>query len=169
MRIFEIGEQFQALYEMAEQIETDEDGNTIDNSDTLAELFDELGSNLEGKLENTNYIIKELAGVEQMLKDEARRLTEKAKVMGNRQARLKDLIKNAIESSGQDKIKTDKFSFTVKTLESYNYEDVSLFGLDSKFVRVKEEIDKTKLKEFIKAGGFIDGIKIDTKTSLTIR
>jgi hypothetical protein len=169
MKIFQIGSEFQALYELAETLEFDVDGNTVDNSESLSQLFNELESELSSKLDNTAYIIKELASAEQSLKDEAKRLTEKAKVLANRQERLKELMKLAIESSGQSKVKTDKFNFSVTTRMSPDYSDINMFGLADEFKKVKEELDKTKIKEFVKAGGTIDGYKEFEKTSLGIR
>ena len=78
-------------------------------------------------------------------------------------------MKGAILASGQSKIKTDKFSFSTTVRKSLNYDDVSMFGLDSSLVRVKEELDKTKIKEYIKHGGIVEGIKEVENTSLSIR
>jgi len=170
MKIFDISEQFNGLYKMSEEIEINEEtGEIIDNSELLTALFNDLEIQLGDKLDNTNYIIKELAASEAYLKVEAKRLVAKAKVFENRQIFLKELMKGAILASGQSKIKTDKFSFSTTIRASLNYDDVSMFGLDSSLVRVKEELDKTKIKEYIKAGGLIDGIKEVESTSLSIR
>ena len=168
--LFNIGQEFKALYNLADEIEVDENGEIIDNSDLLLELFNELSNDkLESKLENVMYIIKEMEVSQKALKEEAKRLTDKAKVFENRANRLKEMIKDVMIVSGQSKIKTDKFNFSVKTLEEYNYDDVNMFGLDDEFKRFKEELNKTKIKEFVKAGGSIEGLKISEKVSLTVR
>ena len=168
--LFNIGQEFKALYNLADEIEVDENGEIIDNSDLLLELFNELSNDkLESKLENVMYIIKEIEVSQKALKDESKRLTDKAKVFENRANRLKEMIKDVMIASGQSKIKTDKFNFSIKTIEDYNYDDVNMFALDSEFIRRKEEIDKTKLKAFIKAGGVIDGVRISEKVSLSVR
>lgn len=171
MRLYNIAEEFTALYELAEQVEYNEEtGEMIDNSETLKELFNELSEDkLEVKLENVMYIIKELEVSKNALKDEAKRLTDKAKVLDNRASRLKDMIKDVMDISGQAKIKTDKFNFSVRIIEDYNYDDINMFGLDSEFIKVKEELDKTKIKSFAKAGGVIEGLRVSEKTSLTVR
>lgn len=169
MKIYDIGQQFQGLYDLVESVEYDENGEVVDNSEVLAELFNDLEIELSEKLINTNYIIKELALSEQALKDEAKRLTEKAKVLANRGGYLKDRIKDVIVASGQSSIKTDKFNFNVRVQESYNYDDVNTFGLEREFIKVKEELDKTKIKQFVKAGGVIDGLRIEEKSVLSIR
>lgn len=169
MRLFDFATEFKGLYELCEDIEVDENGGIIDNSETLSSLFNDLEMDLSDKLENTAYLIKELETSEKALKDEAKRLTEKAKVLENRQTRIKELIKTTLESSGQTKIKTDKFSFSISNRKSFNYDGVNMFALDSQFVRVKEELDKNKMKEFIKAGGTIDGVFEVETSSLSIR
>ena len=169
MRLFQISEQFNELYNLSEDIEINENGEVIDNSETLSQLFNEMEMELSEKLENATYIIKELSASEQALKDEAKRLTAKAKVLENRQTRLKDIMKSAIESSGQPKIKTDKFNFSITHRRSLNYDDVSMFALSNEFIRTKQELDKNKIKDFVRAGGTIDGLKEVETVSLNIR
>lgn len=170
MRLFDFSKEFKSLYELCEDIEVNQEtGEIIDNSDVFSQLFNDLEMDLSSKLENTAYLIKELELSEKALKDEAKRLNDKAKVLENRQSRIKDLIKSTIESSGQSKIKTDKFSFSVSSRKSFNYDNVNMFALDREFIRVKEELDKNKMKDFIKAGGSIDGVYEVETSSLSIR
>lgn len=170
MRLFDFASQFKGLYELCEEIEVNEEtGEIVDNTDLLSQLFNDLEMDLSEKLVNTAYLIKEIETSEKALKDEAKRLNEKAKVLENRQTRIKELIKTTLESSGQTKIKTDKFNFSVTTRKSLNYDNVNMFGLDREFVRVKEELDKNKIKDYVKAGGSIDGVFEVEISSLTIR
>lgn len=170
MRLFDFATEFKSLYELCEDIEVNQEtGEIIDNSDILSQMFNDLEMELSDKLENTAYLIKELEASEKALKDEAKRLNEKAKVLENRQTRVKELIKTTIESSGQTKIKTDKFNFSISSRKSFNYDNVNMFALDSEFIRVKEELDKNKIKDFIKAGGTIDGVFEVETSSLSIR
>lgn len=170
MRLFDFASQFKGLYELCEEIEVNEEtGKIIDNTDLLSQLFNDLEMDLSEKLVNTAYLIKELETSEKALKDEAKRLNEKAKVLENRQTRIKELIKTTLESSGQTKIKTDKFNFSVITRKSLNYDNVNMFGLDREFIRVKEELDKNKIKDYVKAGGYIDGVFEVETNSLIIR
>lgn len=169
MRLFDFASQFKALYELCEDIEVNENGEVIDNSDILSSLFNDLEMDLSDKLENTAYLIKELETTEKALKDEAKRLNEKSKVLENRQTKIKELIKTTLESSGQTKIKTDKFNFSVTVRKSLNYDNVNMFGLDREFIRVKEELDKNKIKDYVKAGGSIEGVFEVETSSLTIR
>ena len=170
MRLFHIASEFKAIYSLCEDVEVNQEtGEIVDNSDLIAELFNGLEMELSAKLENAAYLIKELENAELGLKNEAKRLNEKAKVLENKQAKIRELIKIALESSGQAKLKTDKFNFSLSTKKSLNYDNINMFALDREFVRIKEEIDKTKITSFIKAGGTVEGVFEVEKTSLTIR
>ena len=107
MNLFKIEQEYKALQELSEDIEFNpETGEIIDNSETLKQLFDELSNDkLEVKLENIMYIIKELEISQNALKDESKRLDEKAKVYENRAKRLKDMIKKCDDSVGSRKNK----------------------------------------------------------------
>jgi phage host-nuclease inhibitor protein Gam len=169
MRLFEIGQEFEGLYSLLEDIEVDENGVVIDNSEAVAELYQELQTNLEDKLDASSYICKELISNADTLKAEAKRLTEKARTLENREKRIKQLMKEAIIQSGEMKLKTDKFSFSVRSSDVYNYDDVNMFGLSDEFIKVKQEIDKTKIKQYVKAGGTIEGVKVSEDTIMTVR
>lgn len=169
MRLFDIGLEFEGLYSLLEEIETDENGVVIDNSEAVTALYQELQTSLEDKLDASSYICKELKSNAETLKAEAKRLTEKAKTFENREKRIKVLMKDAIIQSGEMKLKTDKFSFSVRTSEVYNYDDVNLFGLNDEFIKTKQEIDKTLIKKYVKAGGTIEGVKVSEDTIMTVR
>ena len=170
MKLFNIASEFKAIYSLCEDIEVNpETGEIIDNSDLISELFNSLEMELSDKLENSAYLIKELENAEIGLKNEAKRLNDKAKTLENKQNRIRELIKVTLESSGQSKIKTDKFNFSLSTRKSLNYDNINMFALDKDFVRIKEEIDKTKIASYIKAGGTVEGVFEVEKTSLTVR
>lgn len=169
MKLFDIGQEYKALYELLEEIEVDEAGKVIDNSQEFTELFNSLETSFADKLTNSTYLCKELESSAKALKDEAKRLNEKARAYENRSKRIKLLIKEAIIQSGELKHKTEKFSFSVRTSDVYNYDDVNLEFVDSEFIKVKKELDKSQIKQFIKAGGSVEGVKISEDTILTVR
>lgn len=169
MRLFDIAEEYKGLYDLAETVETDENGVIIDNSETLQELFNGIEAELSEKAESVAYICKDLKSSADALKEEAKRLTAKAKSLENNEKALKTRLKEALVQSGQSKIKTDKFSFSVSTREVLNYDDVSMAFIDEEFIRTKEELDKTAIKQFYKAGGTVEGLKVSEEEVLSIR
>lgn len=169
MRLFDLSQEFEGLYSLIEEIETDENGVIIDNSEAIAELYKGIKGELDSKLVNSAYVCKELNANAKTLKEEAKRLTEKARVLENREKQLKLLMKTVIMQSGETKIKTDKFSFNVRASEVFNYDNVNMFGLDEQFIKVKQEMDKTLIKKYIKAGGTVEGVLVSEDTILTVR
>ncbi len=111
--LFTISQDFKSLYDMANDAENED-------MEALAELFSEVETSLSDKLDNSNYIIKQLKADAETLKTEANRLTNKARALENRAEYLKELMLRAVVSSGTEKIKTELFSFYIKRSESLN-------------------------------------------------
>jgi hypothetical protein len=149
------------LYETAEGCE-DEDIQTI------AELFDRLELDITDKLDATNQAIKRLEKDIEIRDDNIKYNQEKKKSLNNKINSLRDLMLNVIIASGTAKFKGDK-TYSVSNRISYNFDNVSTFGLDEQFLRVKTELDKAKITEFIKLGGALDGVVLEDKKALTIR
>lgn len=169
MKLFEIAQEFEGLYSLLEEVETDEDGAVVDNSETIASLYSDIKGELTEKLDNSVYICKELIANAKTLKEEAKRLTEKAKAFENNEKKIKQLMKEVIIQSGEMKLKTNKFSINVRTSEVYNYDDVNLFGVSDEFIKTVQSLDKTLVKKFIKAGGTIDGVRVTEDTIISVR
>ena len=159
--LFNIGAEFNSLYEMAND-------TTSEDSEALIELFNSLEVDMIDKFDATQYIIKELKNDIVGLADEIKRLQDKKKALENRADRLRSLIEYTMELSGTPKLK-GKFTYSLSDKISYNFDNVSTFGLDEQFLRVKTELDKAKITEFIKLGGAIDGVVLEDKKVLTIR
>ena len=169
MRLYEIGQEYEALYSLCENIEIDETGEVVDNSKELEELYQGLGVALANKLENSAYICKDLNSSAKALKEEAKRLQAKAKSFENNENKIRELMKLAILESGQLSHKTDKFSFSVGNKESYKYDNVDEFILEDNFFRIKRELDKKKITEFVQAGGVIKGLEVENINILKVR
>ena len=168
--LFDIGQEFKALYSIATDVEVDEETNeVIDNTDTLKKLFDEVEGTLIDKLDNTQYVIKELQSDSTMLADEIKRLQAKKKALENRAIRLKTIMQDTILTSGSTKLK-GKFSFSLSNRKSLELEPhITPEFFNSSYVRVKKEFDKTKITKDLKSGIVIDGATLVDKVSLTVR
>lgn len=169
MRLFDIGQEYQGLYDLAETIETDENGVIVDNSEALQELFNEIEGELSEKAESVAYVCKDLKSSADALKAEAKRLTDKANSLLKNEATLKTRLKEALVQSGQSKIKTDKFSFSVSNRESFNYDNISMAFIPEAFVKTKQELNKNAIKDFYKNGGEVDGLIVSDVEVLSIR
>lgn len=172
MKVYDIKKEYTELQELMEKDEYVYDSETgellEDNSQLLKELSENLQSSKEEKLDNIEYIKKELKIAQQALKDEGKRLSERAKMMENNQKRLLDLQDYLLAG---EKIKTDKFTFFYGSSQSLIIEDES--EVPERFISFIPKIDKTALKTAIKNGDVIadefDFIKLQTKISLRVK
>ena len=103
------------LYQLTNDYETvlnmlyDEDADEEMILDTLEAIEGEI----EDKADNYAKIIKELEAKQNARKEEAKRLTESAKVFENRVKALKSNLFNSMKSTGKTKFATDLFSFNI--------------------------------------------------------
>lgn len=172
MKLFHIAQEFNALKSIMENdLEFNEEtGEVTDNSELINELFNDISVSLSDKLDNSSYIVAELNGVAEILKDEAKRLTARAKHFENNAETLKSLMSYALQSSGEDKIKTDKFTFSFRKSETVEIDSLILpEDFDRRFIRIKREFDKTKIKTALKNGEHIEGASIVEKQNFQIK
>ena len=103
------------LYQLTNDYETvlnmlyDEDADEQMILDTLESIEGEI----EDKANNYAKIIKELEAKQNARKEEAKRLTESAKVFENRVKALKSNLFNSMKATGKTKFATDLFSFNI--------------------------------------------------------
>ena len=148
MNLFDLTGQYLQLKELSEQIEFNEEtGEIIDNSDTINELFNEIGGELNDKLDSCQYVIKSLESDSNALKEEAKRLNAKAKVLSNNADRIKSMMLESLKASELQKVKSKHFNFSLRKSKSVNVINEELLGRE--FFRIKKEVDKTKLSKFI--------------------
>ena len=166
--LFGIGLEYRALFDLTQDEQFDEEtGELLDESETIALLFDEIQETLSDKLDNSMYIVKQLGADSEALKAESKRLQAKAVAMDNKAKWLKELMYGALNATGEQKLKTAKFSYTIKRSESVTVADVDL--LPREYVRLKREADKKLIKEALKEGATIEGCSVDEKFTLGVR
>jgi len=166
--VFDIKSDYYNLMELMENdaFEVDEDTGEVlqDNTELLKEMMQELNDTKAEKLENIEYIKKQLKIKQQALKDEAKRLSERAKSLELNQKKLTNLQDFLL---GGEKLKTDKFTFYYGSSEALEIEDESLVPAD--YIVYKPSINKTELKKAVKRGDVnIDGIKLEKNISLRV-
>lgn len=172
MRLFEIATEFKSLRDL---VETDcefneETGEVINNDDILSELFNGLQLKLSDKLDNSAYVIKELEANADALKIEAKRLSDRASHLSKNAEQLKKLMSLALSESGDDKLKTDKFTFSFRKSETVEIDVlITPEDFDRKFIRIKREFDKTKIKTALKNGEVIEGASLKENSNFQIK
>jgi ABC-type transporter Mla subunit MlaD len=161
MNLFEIKKEFNSLYEMCD-LSQDED------IDTIKDLFDDLQETLGEKLDGCAAVLRQLKADQETIKAEEQRLAQKRKTIEANETRLKELMLEAIKTTGDTKLKTLTNSFSLRVSESVVILDEKVLPAEVKEVVETTKIDKKLLKELMKEGD-INGAMIETNLSLQIR
>lgn len=168
-----------SLYELSSAYNTLE--NLLTNPDVeiddeyrqnLTKAFTEVQGSFNEKIENTVKIIKNFEGQISMVDAEIKRLQERKKVLSNKVEILRDGIKGSMEANGVDKIPSALFVITLgKPKEGSLLINVSPEELPEEYqCRITNiKVNKTLLKEDIKAGVIIEGCSIEQVRPLIIK
>ena len=105
MRSYELTEQWDAVFNMMEDGETDEQ--------VIFDTLESIEGEIEDKADNYAKMIRNLQASVDVLKAEEERLYYRRKSTENHIQRLKDNLQANLEFIGKTKFKTDLFSFSV--------------------------------------------------------
>lgn len=141
------------LYELTNNYETvlnmlyDEDVDEQMILDTLESIEGEI----EDKADNYAKIIKELEAKKNARKEEAKRLTESAKVFENRVNTLKQNLFNAMKQTGKTKFATDLFSFNI--VKNGGKQSLTIDGeVPKEYTKTITENDTDKIRQALENG-----------------
>ena len=105
MRLYELAEPWDAVFNMMEDGETDEQ--------VIFDTLESIEGEIEDKADNYAKMIRNLQASVDVLKAEEERLYQRRKSTENHIQRLKDNLQANLEFIGKTKFKTDLFSFSV--------------------------------------------------------
>lgn len=164
--LYELTEQYMMLLEMAEDPDAD--------PETLAGTFEALEGEIEDKADGYARIIRELEGQEAALKAEETRLATRRMGISNNIRNMKLSLQKAMTATGKTKFKTELFSFGIQKNPPAVVLDVDESDVKSipaeYLIEQAPKVDKTKLKEDLKAGKDLTGIAhLSQGESLRIR
>ena len=150
--VYELEKGFQTLWDILED-ETVEDA-------VLEDAFTNLTDDLKDKFENCCKYIKNLDSDIAGLKEEEKRIKAKRQALENGKERLKALMLRAQKASGEKKLQCGTFTTTLQANPERVVMDEPLIeNIPEEYLKYKEpEIDKTKLKEHLKAGIAPEGL-----------
>ncbi|WP_445479142.1 siphovirus Gp157 family protein [Lysinibacillus irui] len=131
--------------------------------DTLASITDAV----EEKLEAYAMVIKNIESDVEGIKSEEKRLAKRRKIMENGITRMKQAIAETLQGSGQDKVKTEKFTFSFRKSSKVEVSDID--SLPQQFIKVERTISRADLAKALKAGEQIKGAQLVENQSLSIR
>lgn len=163
MTLYEINAQLMALIDSAYDEETGEilDENLYEEVEALAEERDD-------KIEGIALWIKNLNAEATALKAEKEAFEKRQKAAENKAKKLKSFLQFILKG---EKFKTAKVSISYRRSESVEVDKGFDIGtLDDRWLRFKEpELNKTEVKEALKAGAVIQGVSLVENVSMQIR
>ena len=174
IKLWELSEDVEMLADAISQIENDETIQEDEKESLLNDVFTqwlETDEQFETKALNVASYIRHLDAVTNARKEEIKRLQKLAKQSENESKRLRAYLINHMNRTGKKKIEgtTGKLSLRKKPAQLQILCDVE--DLPEKFQKVTIDVDKTALKQFIKANGDLTFAKMvdPHEFSLTIK
>ena len=163
MRLYDIDK---ALEEAIERAFDPETGELID--ETAMEDIAALQLARDQKIEGIALWVKNLTAEAEALKKEKDAFAAREKAAKNKAERLKGYLAYAL--AGQ-KFKTDKVAISYRTSESVIFTDeIDIEQLPEEYLRRSApELDKTAVKEALKAGEVIEGLALQKRQSIQIK
>lgn len=141
------------LYQLTNDYETVL--NMLYDEDTDEQMILDTLESIEGEIEDkaNNYakIIKELEAKQNARKEEAKRLTESAKVFENRVKALKNNLFNSMKATGKTKFATDLFSFNIA--KNGGKQTLTIDGeVPEEYTKTITENDTDKIRQALEKG-----------------
>lgn len=153
------------LYELQINIDSlvDQETGEIIDIDALNALEMERDT----KISNLACWIKDLKAEAEAIKAEEQSLNHRRKVCENKMESLKTYLATFLNG---EKFKDSRCSISYRRSERVNFSDNFNFDtLPDSMKKVTIEPKKTEIKEFLKGGGEIEGVRIEENTSMTIK
>ena len=158
MTLYEMTEQAQALYEMLQSEEIDEQ--------VYADTLEAIG--VDEKLLNYIAVMKNYEADKASITAEIDRLQKKKKSAENAIERMKTAMYNFMKLSGQNKVKAGIFNLRINQSEAVKVINESL--IPKQYLKPQpDKIDKTAIKKAIKAGEEVNGADIEIRESVVVR
>lgn len=149
------------LFALHQEIEENGGELTLEREATLAITQEERAKKGEGYV----YIQKQLKAQAELLRAEAKRLTERAKQYETSAEKLAETLLESVIAHGQ--IRTALVTISSRKSKSVSITDEN--AIPSEFLRVKYEPNKTAIKEALERGDEVEGAAIVENYTLQIR
>lgn len=160
MKLYELTQNYLNLQDLLE--------NQDIPQDMIEEALNNVKDDMEIKAESIAKLIKTLDIEAKGIKGEIERLTERKKHLENRQKNLREYLQSTMETTGQEKIKTNLFTFYIQNnVPSLNIDDLD--KLEDKYKVLKFEPDRKAIMRDLQEGKTIEGITVTQSKGLRIR
>jgi hypothetical protein len=167
MNLFEIEERIRLFIEQGFDITCiDQESGEI-----LQERVEDRLKNLEYsfdiKIENIGLYIKNLLAESDAIKEEVKKLQDRAKQKEKKVESLKKYLTNAMLFAKKEKFETSKLVLSFRKSESI--EILNIDELEERFVKIKKEADKIEIKKALKNEEKVNGAILQENINLQIK
>ena len=132
--------------------------------EVLMDTLEAVQGEYEIKLENCCKVIKNLEADMDALKNEAKRLTDKRKVLENNVERLKKAMFDSMKAVGKEKVKGQLFTVAIQknggVIPVVAAPDVDTNKLPDELVIYTEKPNLEAIRELLEAGKSVDGFSL---------
>ena len=144
----------------------------LENPDVPAEMvqaaLNEVEGNFEDKAENVVKLIKSIEGDIKTFKEEETRLSTRRKSLENKVKNLKEYLEGNLKALGKKEIKGKIFTLRIqKNAPRLIIEDLE--SIPKEYLETYIEANKNKIKDDLKNGVEIAGVKLESSESLRIK
>jgi len=164
--LFNISEEMTLLEEIIEN------GDATEEDDWLVQWFEDLQEGMTGKVDNYAALIQSFIARAKALRDEQKRMADRAQTYENNAHRLKDRLVAFFQVHDIKALDTPRYRVTA----AKNGGKAPLIvpddpsKIDEKFLKMEPRIDKVAIREALESGEEIDGCCIGERgTSLRIK
>lgn len=167
MKLYEIAVEYQNFLEAIENGDIPEEA--------IIDTLESITSILEDKADNIACLIKNMSAEAEAIKVEEAKLSERRKAKEKQVDRLKEYLSTTLLASGYTKIETARNKITFRKSESVAVDDEAEFikwamGNEDAYLTYKDPtINKTAVKEALKNGIELNGVRIESKQNLQIK
>lgn len=155
MQLYEITEAYLAL-------------DNLDDTEDIKHYLSAIQDEFNDKLESTTYVIQNYKSEIEAIKNEINRLSSKKKSLENKVTFLTDYMYENMKALDMEKAKVGTFDLRIqKNPKSVQILDETKIADD--YIRIKKELDKSKIKEALKNGLTVEGAELIQTEGLRIK
>ncbi|MFV3012949.1 siphovirus Gp157 family protein [Clostridium botulinum] len=134
----------------------------------LKESLDNIGEEINTKLENVAKVIKSIEIDAKGLKEEEKRLADRRKSLENRIVNLKEYAENSMRATGITKIKGKVFTLGIQK-NTPRVEITEEESIPEEYFEIEKKLVKKDILAALKEGKEVPGVAIKRTESLRIR
>ena len=158
--LYELGNEYEQLLMIAEDPDVD--------PQVLSDTMEALEGEVEKKVDGCVRVMRELSASAKARREEAKRLTERARVEENNMKRIGAAVQNFMAIAGKRKLRTELFDLSIaKNPDSLVITDET--KVPEQFLKAEISVDKAAIKQAMKDGQKFDWAYLATSEGLRIR